>query len=137
MLKRTNSNRILVVDDDSDILALIGHIYETEGYVVDLATNGKEAIDFLRNSVELPSLVLLDLMMPFMDGVGFLQAISDDPELAKLSVVVMSASGEREVLKKGIDASRYIKKPIDLDTLVKTAQKYCGPASTSAPSATL
>jgi CheY-like chemotaxis protein len=133
MSKRINSRRILVVDDDSDILSLIGHIYESEGYQVDLATNGQEALDFLRASSELPSLVLLDLMMPFLDGVGFMKQVAEDSELATLSVVVMSASGEREVLKKGIDVHRYIKKPIDLDTLVNVAQQHCQIEGSSAP----
>ena len=125
MAKSINKKRILVVDDDADILSLIGHIFESEGYSVDLATNGQEAFDFLNSSKEMPGLVLLDLMMPFMDGIGFMKAVSEQPDLNGLSVVVMSASGEREVLKKGIEASRFIKKPIDLETLVRVAQQHC------------
>lgn len=121
----SEKKKILVVDDDADILSLIGHILELEGYEVELASHGIEALDRLKNTSRLPSFVLLDLMMPYMDGASFIQALSEDPKLSQVSVMVMSASGEREARKKGIDAARFIKKPIDLDTLIEVARQQC------------
>jgi CheY-like chemotaxis protein len=127
----TNKNRILVVDDDADILSLTGYIFESEGYKVDLMANGLDAIQFLRGAVkELPAFILLDLMMPNMDGAGFIQEMMKEPDLASIPIVVMSASGEREVNKKGLGDRMFIRKPVSLDTLIEVAKLYCAPANT-------
>ena len=82
---------ILVVDDDPDILTAIGDILENEGYRVARARHGKEALERVRQ--ERPNLILLDLMMPVMDGAGFIQALRAETPHGDVPVVIITADG--------------------------------------------
>jgi CheY-like chemotaxis protein len=82
---------IVVVDDDDDIRGAVREVLEAEGYPTLGAANGKEAIQLLRSAEEPPCLILLDLMMPVMDGWEFLKAIEDEPKLHGIRVAIMSA----------------------------------------------
>jgi CheY-like chemotaxis protein len=83
--------RILVVEDNDDIRDLLVQVLDEEGYEVDCAENGKEALEKLAARPSDPSLVLLDLMMPTMNGWEFLEARKKDPTLAIHKIVTMSA----------------------------------------------
>jgi CheY-like chemotaxis protein len=120
-----NKNRILVVDDDPDILSLIGYVFESSGYKIDLVSNGIDALRFLKSQPDLPAFILLDVMMPLMSGDDFIHEIEKDPALAGVVIVVMSASGEDVVRKKGIGERKFIEKPVSLDTLIDVARQYC------------
>src|SRR4051794_28574938 len=87
-----SSKLILVVDDDPDLRDTLGQILEDEGYSVAAASNGREALAYLRERPA-PSLILLDLMMPVMDGWQFRSEQRLDSVLAKIPVLVISASG--------------------------------------------
>jgi CheY-like chemotaxis protein len=112
------ARRVLVVDDDPDILDALSEILEVEGYEVQRARNGREALQRLERG--LPDLVLLDLMMPVMDGWELIKALSQDDRLATLPVVVISALDQDEQL-----GFRRIKKPFDIDELVKIVAEMC------------
>ncbi|MGC4000520.1 MAG: response regulator [Anaeromyxobacter sp.] len=114
---------VLVVDDEADIRQAVSEILADEGYVVVGARDGAEALAQARAAH--PSLVLLDLMMPRMNGWEFREAQRQDPELAKIPVVVLSALAR----DKGIDASGYIEKPFDLDDLLTAVRRHTGPPS--------
>jgi CheY-like chemotaxis protein len=101
-----SARTILIVEDDDELRDLVGDLLEEEGYDVVPATNGKQAMDFLHSARRLPSLVLLDLMMPLVNGWELLRAIKDDLWLSAVPVVVMTAvkrdrpPGTAAVLKK-------------------------------------
>ena len=114
---------ILVVEDDVDIRSALLGILEDEGYAVVGAANGAEALEHLR-SVGLPSLILLDLMMPVMNGWQFRAEQKQDQNLNRIPVVVISADGNVRQKAASIDAQGFLKKPIDLDNLLELVEKY-------------
>jgi CheY-like chemotaxis protein len=85
---------ILIIDDDASIRELLVEVLEEEGYPVQSASNGEEALSILRTLPKLPKLILLDLMMPVMDGWAFRQEQLQDPLLIGIPVVVLSAAYE-------------------------------------------
>lgn len=115
---------ILVVEDDDAIRESLRQILEFEGYLVKVATNGKEAIELLKDS-ERPCLILLDLMMPIMNGWEFLQIHDENVGLATIPVVVVSAAGDRS---KSVSGVEFIKKPVELDLLLKIVDRFCNAA---------
>jgi CheY-like chemotaxis protein len=108
---------VLVVDDDADIRETISLVLQDEGYGVACVANGAEALVYLRSHPH-PSLILLDLMMPVMDGIEFRAEQRRDPELAPIPVVVISASGNMREKSSQLAAAALIQKPIALDTLL-------------------
>lgn len=115
---------VMIVEDDFAIRDALTQILEDEGYVVVGAANGKEAIEHLRNHVQ-PCLILLDLMMPVMNGWQFRQEQQQDPTLAPIPVVVISADSGVPQKAAAINAVGYLKKPVTLDGLLDTVERYC------------
>jgi CheY-like chemotaxis protein len=116
------SKQVLVVDDDDSIRNAIREVLTDEGYSVTTAPNGEAALGRLRDSDRPPGLILLDLMMPVMDGWQFLDRLSTDPQLHQVPVVVLSANTGGPA--RG-DVILYLRKPIDLDRLVETVDRWC------------
>jgi CheY-like chemotaxis protein len=120
---------VLVVDDDDDIRGAIEEILQGEGYVAVGARNGAEALELLRKDVGLPQLVLLDLMMPEMDGWEFLARIDGDARLHRIPVALMSA---HESVRKAFDKHReearsmrlLFPKPLNLLRLISTVRHF-------------
>ena len=112
---------ILIVDDERDIRETLQEILEMEGFQTLVAANGKEALERLR-LVERPCLILLDMMMPVVNGWEFLAEREKDESLARIPVVVVTATGKKMVPAQ-ID--EYIKKPVELDELMLVVKKYC------------
>jgi CheY-like chemotaxis protein len=104
--------RVMVVDDERDIRRGIADALELEGYEVVEAADGREALQKLRRS-ERPAAIVLDLMMPGMNGWQFRDEQRRDPELAGIPVIVVSARPGDD----GIEADGYVKKPFALGTL--------------------
>jgi CheY-like chemotaxis protein len=113
---------LLVVEDDPDIRAMLAQLLEFEGYEVFSAGNGREALERLRQGVR-PVLLLVDLMMPVMDGWQFLEERSHDPELASIPVVVFSGDGSIGN-SAGLPVSGYLRKPIDCNALLETVGRF-------------
>ena len=112
---------VMVVDDDDDIREELVSLLAQEGYAVCAARDGQEALSLLYELVTLPSLVLLDMMMPRMNGNEFLDAVSLRPELGAMPIVVVSAyPGE---VRRG--ARRIIPKPISLTALLDVVAEFC------------
>jgi len=118
---------ILVVDDDADIRSALGQALELEGYRVAFAANGREAWNALQAGPP-PRLVLLDLMMPVMDGAEFLLLLRGDTRLASLPVVLVSAFGS---IAAAVAAAvqGWLKKPLDLDDLTGIVGRFGAPGS--------
>jgi PleD family two-component response regulator len=112
------SERILVVDDDPDIVRVVRINLELEGYEVDTAADGVEALE--RATANPPDLVLLDIMMPRMDGLTALTEMREHPALAGVSVVLLTARGLTEDRVAGLErgADDYITKPFDVEELI-------------------
>jgi CheY-like chemotaxis protein len=112
---------ILVIEDDASIRAVIKDILEPEGYVVDTAANGA-AVHIAAGS--LPALVLLDLMLPLVDGYEVGRRLRADPATADIPIVVMSAGRRAAQGARQIGANGYIEKPFDVDALIGTVAAY-------------
>ncbi|WXB20232.1 response regulator [Pendulispora albinea] len=121
---------ILVVDDDADIRETLSMILEDEGYTVACASNGREALTYLRELCARgdnppPNLILLDLMMPVMDGAEFCLHQRQDPRLAEIPVVIVTASGQAKEHASALHAKAFIYKPLALDTLLEKVEQCC------------
>ncbi len=110
----TNADRILVVDDDPSIRSTVVEILEMEGYPVECAANGAEALAAVER--ELPALVLLDMRMPVLDGWGFARALRE--RQIKLQILVMTAAQDARRWADEIGAQGYLPKPFDLPDLL-------------------
>ena len=123
-----HDRRILIVEDDLDVREALTQVLEFEGYYVVGATNGQEALDQLRAGAH-PSLILLDLMMPVMDGLQFRAAQMRDPSLAQIPVIVISADGKVEQKVASLGVAGYMKKPLDVDSLLALIARVGAPAA--------
>jgi CheY-like chemotaxis protein len=112
---------VLVVEDDAGIRESVCQILEDEGFPTVSACNGKEALATLRSMTPLPRLILLDLMMPVMNGWEFYELISRDKTVSSIPVVVMSAQ-ETDVYSGTL---RLLRKPLALDQLLSTVNEIC------------
>jgi len=113
---------IMVVDDDEDIRELAKLFLEIEGYRVTTARDGLDAWKKLRTS-DTPSLILLDLMMPRMDGEHFIRALRASP-LAHIPVVIMSGHGSGNDETRELKAEGSLLKPVELDDLMTTVRRF-------------
>jgi CheY-like chemotaxis protein len=122
---------VLVVDDEADIRFVISELLRDEGYTVALAANGREALIYLQTATPLPCLILLDMMMPLMNGWDFLHARQRDRVLQAIPVVAISAYRALAEAVVGLGVQAALAKPIDLDRLLATVQRYCPSAPPS------
>lgn len=114
---------ILIVEDDEGIRNALKLILEFSGYMVETAENGKVGIERL-STIETPCLILLDLMMPVMDGWAFADAMKRDMMLAAIPIVVVTAFADKA--QSISNASRIVKKPVDMNLLLRFVEEYCG-----------
>ena len=122
---RARERLVLVVDDDPDILQTLALCLSTEGYGVMMAANGQEALDVLRR--EKPAVILLDLMMPVMDGWQFIQEI-DQRGWRKAPILILSADRAVQGHANRLRADAFLAKPFDLEELLgKVSQLTGGP----------
>jgi CheY-like chemotaxis protein len=110
---------VLVVEDEPTLLEVMSFVLESEGFSVETARNGEEALDRLRAGMR-PSLVLLDLMMPVMSGREFLDEIARSPSLAPPPIVVLTAGGPMEA--PGV--AEVLPKPYDLELLIEAVERH-------------
>ena len=117
------NTRLLVVEDDDELRDALVESLQLEGYEVRSARNGAEALAALRHGGTPPQLILLDLMMPVMNGWQFRKAQQDDPELADIPVIVLSAAGSYVQSVTPLDVAAYLRKPFELDALLATVHR--------------
>lgn len=116
---------ILIVDDERSIREALSEALEMSGYKTTAVHSGAAALDVLKGP-EKPSLILLDLLMPEMDGLEFMRAKELISEIGSIPTVVISANGSVDAKLAGFNFQGYLKKPVDLSDLLETAERYCG-----------
>ena len=112
--------RVLVVDDDPDIREVVALVLEDEGFGVETAVNGAEALEKVRENP--PSGILLDMMMPVMDGAAFLRAWRSETPSSRVPVVVMSAN-QKAADALTLGAADFISQPFDVDDLLRLVDR--------------
>lgn len=116
---------VMVVDDDADVREAIADVVAEGGYQTLSAANGKEAMEQLRTAPIRPCVILLDVMMPIMDGWEFRAQQSTDPELGEIPVVVLTAHAHMEEVVRRMQAVDFLEKPFDLSLLMTTIERCC------------
>jgi CheY-like chemotaxis protein len=115
--------KIMIVEDDPDIRETLQTYLESSGYGVASAANGQEALKLLDGD-DRPCLILLDMMMPVMDGWAFLAALGEDDTLSSVPVAVVTAYTS-QTPTEGVE--EVLRKPVDLGALMETVREHCGP----------
>jgi CheY-like chemotaxis protein len=113
---------VLLVEDDHDIRVGVRNLLEDEGYKVLTATNGLSALTIIDHSNPKPSLILLDLMLPVMDGWAFATELRARPAISTIPILVISAFTEPP---PPADAVAYMKKPLSPEKLLALVERYC------------
>jgi CheY-like chemotaxis protein len=121
---RADPGAILVVEDDPDVREAMALLLETEGYEVRTAAEGRDALDQLRSAPA--ALVLLDLMMPVMDGFEFRTQQMQDPEIAEIPVIVISCGDELQRKAAVLRADACLRKPIPTPRLLELVARRVG-----------
>lgn len=117
------AKRILIVEDDNSIRELLVELLQSEGYEVSSAVNGLEGLKCLETEKQ-PDLILIDLMMPVMDGYSFRTEQMKHPGWSKIPVVVMSAEANAKEKMKSYNITAFLSKPVELDTILSTVELY-------------
>jgi len=110
--------KILIVDDEPNIVMSLEYIFKKNNYQVFIARDGQEALDLLKH--ELPHLIILDVMMPMVDGYATLEQIKQDERLNDCRVIFLSAKNKESDIERGLQlgADRYMTKPFSVKKLV-------------------
>lgn len=118
--------KVLIVDDEPFNVDYLAQQLEDLSYQLVTASNGQEALDKIQS--DLPDLVLLDLMMPVLDGFAVLAQMKDSPDLRDIPVIITSAANDSRSIVRGIKqgAEDYLTKPIDEELLIQKLKEYLG-----------
>ena len=113
---------ILIVEDDADLREMMAQLLTLEGFRASTVANGREALEYLSQG-DKPDVILLDLMMPVMDGWEFRRQQQADSSLNKVPVIVLSALDQQRAAD--VNAVAFLKKPLDFDRLLELVRQYC------------
>jgi CheY-like chemotaxis protein len=125
-----HDHHILVVEDDADSRGALCEALIDGGYMPFGVADGVEALEHLRTGAR-PNLIVLDLMLPRIDGWRFLTIVADAPDLSAIPVVVCTAAADAH--PPGVPRDHVLTKPIKLDTLMGFVARYCGPGIAFSP----
>jgi CheY-like chemotaxis protein len=118
-------HKILVVEDDPSIREVLGELLEESGFAIATAANGRRALDILegtKDQADLPRVIVLDLMMPLMDGWTFREEQLRCPRLREIPVIVMSSAPHRATIDR--DVSAFVAKPFGASELIHCVQRF-------------
>lgn len=113
---------VAIVEDDAEFRNMLRELLEEENYRVIAVGNGAEALEKLRGA-SIPSVILLDVSMPVMDGFDFLRHRKDDPQLSAVPVVLVTNAKPHERPTAGVND--VVRKPIDIDEILFAIKRYC------------
>jgi DNA-binding response OmpR family regulator len=116
--------RILIIDDEIEFAEMVKMRLEANRYIVETAANGEEGLKKIQ--AQMPNLILLDVMMPGLDGYEVLRRLRHDPKMRHVPVVMLTAKGETKSIFKAQDlgSTDYLIKPCESAELLATVQKY-------------
>jgi len=117
---------VLIIEDDEAISEAIASLLEDCGYTAIRAADGRGGLEALRNGAK-PSLILLDMAMPGMNGWRFREEQMKDARLAEIPVVVFTADSGAEERARELGTAGWLRKPVDPGRLLSTVEKHCGP----------
>jgi len=123
-----NIKKVLIVEDDKFLAKMLGRMLESHQYETILASNGKEGL--VKASADQPNLILLDIMLPDIDGFDLLETIKNNEKTKKIPVIIISNLGQPEDIQQGrsLGAKDYlVKSDLSLDEVVKKVRKYLPP----------
>jgi CheY-like chemotaxis protein len=115
---------VLLVDDDLDSCEALAEFLSRRGHCVRCATNGSDALRLLAESRDPPALICLDLMMPVLDGWGFLAERAKNPVLAEVPVVIVSGCPNVTAKAKEAGAVAFMRKPVEPQTLLRVVEHF-------------
>ena len=124
---------ILLIEDDAAICDAMSDLLSSEGYEVHCAMDGQKALDWLRATLRLPHLILLDLMMPVLDGVQFRLRQTAEERLSGIPVIVISADTRGAEKSSCMGAQGYLRKPLEVDDLLDAVEHWTGGDSRLSP----
>ena len=116
---------VLIVDDDADMQDALSESLEIEGHDATCVSNGREALDYLKTGAPV-CVILLDLMMPVMNGWEFRKEQLENAALAGIPVVVVTADGNADEKARRLAANGFLRKPLIAEDLLSTVEKFCG-----------
>jgi CheY-like chemotaxis protein len=117
----------MIVEDDDDVRQSIADVLDDAGYQIQLASSGVEALALLERGSPLPHLVLIDLVMPLMDGAELRARLRAQPRFASLPMVFLTALHDRDRRLEALRGEHFLCKPVDLLELIGTVTQYAGP----------
>lgn len=120
--REAHRHLVLVIEDDQDLRDIVSEVLGTHGYRTECAIDGKDALSKLGDGRR-PCVILLDLMMPVMDGFQFREEQGKDPAIADIPVVAITAAGKS--VSSRIDAAEVLPKPFGLDEVRGAIERYC------------
>ena len=123
MIVPQHAKRLLIIDDSDDLQILLRRVFESKGYEVISALNGKEALDIIFSSHVLPDLILLDLSLPDMPGTEFAKIKEQNLKIKNIPLVLMTASAMDTAEIKNLNIKAYLAKPLDLNDLLLTISR--------------
>jgi CheY-like chemotaxis protein len=118
------TSHVLVVEDDEDLVELVRQVLEADGHRVEIALNGRAALEALARADPLPSVILLDLTMPEMNGNEFREVQLADPRVAAVPIVLMTASGQVAEKTARLGAMGGLGKPFDMYELLRVVRSF-------------
>ena len=134
MSAQLEGKRVLLVDDDNDILSSMLAAFEPTGAIIDTAANGNKAVEIAERTQ--PDLVILDMMLPGRSGFLVLEKIkARKPKNSKPFVIMITGNqgGRHKMYAESLGVSEYFNKPVKLDKLITTAERLLAPAAPAAP----
>lgn len=116
--------QILLVEDDEDVRDAVGETLMDAGYQVSMAGNGALALHTLQSSERVPDLILLDLMMPVMDGEHFIEQFKKEPRFSEVPVILLTADANAVRLAGKLGVHGALRKPVRLEELLSTVERF-------------
>lgn len=120
-----NGKSIFVVEDDPIISRLLEHLFARRGYVVHLATDGQAAADLIENAA-MPALIILDVMLPFVDGFELIKRVRQKPAWAQVPIIMLTSKAREESIVRALDAGAtdYVIKPFQPEELMARVRRF-------------
>lgn len=118
---------VYIIDDDQDMREVLSYALESDGYDVKAYANAQNAFDSLQtlSETDLPSLILVDYLMPDMDGVTFVKLMKSSTSLKKIPLIMSTAIGRKDFLEGFPEDVVHLNKPMDLDELLSVTRNFC------------